>query len=41
MDFNHGDEDSKRDWRRRVAQHLEKMGYGDVVDAWWRFQGSN
>ncbi|POR35830.1 Uncharacterized protein TPAR_03978 [Tolypocladium paradoxum] len=40
MDFNHGDEDSKRDWRRRVAQHLEKMGYGDVVDAWWKFQDS-
>ncbi|KAK7428269.1 hypothetical protein QQZ08_005166 [Neonectria magnoliae] len=40
MDFNHGDEDSKRDWRRRVAQHLEKMGYSDVVDAWWKFQDS-
>ncbi|KAJ5179427.1 hypothetical protein N7492_002637 [Penicillium capsulatum] len=40
MDFNHGDEDSKRDWRRRVAQKLEKMGYSDVVDAWWKFQGS-
>lgn len=40
MDFNHGDEDSKKDWRRRVAQHLGKMGYSDVVDAWWKFQGS-
>lgn len=38
MDLNHGDEDSRRDWRRRVAQHLEKMGYSDVVDAWWKFQ---
>lgn len=38
MDFNYGDEDSKKDWRRRVAQHLEKMGYRDVVDAWWKFQ---
>ncbi|KAJ5368624.1 uncharacterized protein N7496_008384 [Penicillium cataractarum] len=34
MDFNYGDEDSKKDWRRSVAQHLEKMGYRDVVDAW-------
>ncbi|PLB52034.1 hypothetical protein P170DRAFT_433910 [Aspergillus steynii IBT 23096] len=40
MDFNYGDEDSKKDWRRRVAQHLEKMGYRDAVDAWWMFQGS-
>lgn len=40
MDFNHGDDDSKKDWRRRVAQHLEKMGYSDVVDAWWKFQDS-
>ncbi|KAJ5742671.1 uncharacterized protein N7511_011242 [Penicillium nucicola] len=40
MDFNYGDEDSKKDWRRRVAQHLEKMGYRDVVDAWWKFQDS-
>ncbi|KAJ5376753.1 hypothetical protein N7509_013639 [Penicillium cosmopolitanum] len=38
MDFNHGDDDSKKDWRRRVAQHLEKMGYRDAVDAWWKFQ---
>lgn len=38
MDLNHGDENSERDWRRRVAQHLEKMGYSDVVDVWWRFQ---
>ncbi|CRK45976.1 hypothetical protein BN1723_006817, partial [Verticillium longisporum] len=28
MDFSHENEDSKRDWRRSVAQHLEKMGYG-------------
>jgi serine/threonine protein kinase len=40
MDFNHGDEHSKKDWRRRVAQQLEKMGYNDVVDAWWKFQDS-
>lgn len=40
MDFNYGDEHSKKDWRRRVAQHLEKMGYRDVVDAWWKFQTS-
>lgn len=40
MDFNYGDEHSKKDWRRRVAQHLEKMGYRDVVDAWWKFQDS-
>ncbi|CRL27480.1 Protein kinase-like domain [Penicillium camemberti] len=26
MDFNHGDADSKRGWRRRVAQRLEKNG---------------
>lgn len=38
MDFKHGDEDSKKDWRRRVAQHLDKMGHSDVVDAWWTFQ---
>lgn len=38
MDFNYGDEDSKKDWRRRVAQRLEKMGYNDVMDAWWKFQ---
>lgn len=38
MDFDYGDEDSKKDWRRKVAQHLEKMGYSDVVDAWWKFQ---
>ncbi|KAH6624409.1 hypothetical protein B0J18DRAFT_428158 [Chaetomium sp. MPI-SDFR-AT-0129] len=40
MDFNHGMGEAKRDWRRRVAQRLEKMGYGDVVDAWWKFQDS-
>jgi hypothetical protein len=40
MDLSHGDANSKREWRRRVAQHLEKMGYSDVVDAWWRFQDS-
>lgn len=40
MDFNYGDEDSKKDWRRRVAQRLEKMGYRDAVDAWWKFQDS-
>ncbi|KAB8207998.1 hypothetical protein BDV34DRAFT_57080 [Aspergillus parasiticus] len=40
MDFNYGDEDSKKDWRRRVAQHLKRMGYRDVVDAWWKFQHS-
>lgn len=40
MDFNHGDEGSKKDWRRRVAQRLEKMGYRDVADAWWKFQDS-
>lgn len=38
MDFDYEDEDSKKDWRRKVAQHLEKMGYSDVVDAWWKFQ---
>ncbi|KAK4043718.1 hypothetical protein C8A01DRAFT_43470 [Parachaetomium inaequale] len=26
MDLGHGDADSKREWRRRVAQKLEKMG---------------
>ncbi|KAJ6180941.1 hypothetical protein N7519_011402 [Penicillium mononematosum] len=41
MDFNYGDEESKKDWRRKVAQHLEKMGYSDVVDAWWKFQDSS
>ncbi|KAE8312611.1 hypothetical protein BDV41DRAFT_300044 [Aspergillus transmontanensis] len=40
MDFNYGDEDSKKDWRRRVAQHLKRMGYRDVVDAWWKIQDS-
>ncbi|KAJ0419550.1 kinase-like domain-containing protein [Aspergillus carlsbadensis] len=40
MDFNYEDEDSKKDWRRRVAQHLEQMGYRDVVDAWWKFHAS-
>lgn len=38
MDFNYRDEDSKKDWRYRVAQHLEKMGYHDIVDVWWKFQ---
>lgn len=32
MDFDYGDEDSKKDWRRKVAQRLEKMGYCDVVE---------
>ncbi|KAJ5781683.1 uncharacterized protein N7518_010166 [Penicillium psychrosexuale] len=41
MDFDYGDEDSKKDWRRKVAQHLEKMGYSDVLDAWWKFQDSS
>lgn len=40
MDFNHGDEYHSKDWRRRVAQRLEKLGYSDVVDAWWKFQES-
>ncbi|KAB8275888.1 hypothetical protein BDV30DRAFT_53736 [Aspergillus minisclerotigenes] len=40
MDFNYGDEDSIKDWRRRVAQRLGKMGYRDVVVAWWKFQDS-
>ncbi|KAJ6102805.1 hypothetical protein N7486_005232 [Penicillium sp. IBT 16267x] len=39
MDLNHGDEDSKTDWRGRVSKHLENMGYRDVVDAWLEFQG--
>lgn len=33
-----GDEDSRRNWRRGVANRLGKMGYGDAVDAWWKFQ---
>ncbi|CAG7999862.1 unnamed protein product [Penicillium salamii] len=33
MDFDYGDEWSKKDWRRKVAQHLEKMGYNDFLDA--------
>ncbi|KAJ5270317.1 hypothetical protein N7505_006075 [Penicillium chrysogenum] len=41
MDFDYGDEDSKKDWRRKVAQHLEKMGYSDVLNAWWKFQDSS
>ncbi|KAJ5145997.1 uncharacterized protein N7515_000561 [Penicillium bovifimosum] len=41
MDFDYGDEDSKKDWRRKVAQQLEKMGYNDVADAWWKFQESS
>ncbi|KAI2733763.1 hypothetical protein CBS147332_778 [Penicillium roqueforti] len=40
MDFNYGNEYSKKDWRRQVAQRLEKMGYNDVLDAWWKFQDS-
>lgn len=40
MDFNYGDEDSKKDWRRRVTQYLEKMDYRDAVEAWWKFQDS-
>ncbi|KAJ5623595.1 hypothetical protein N7490_012200 [Penicillium lividum] len=40
MDFDYGDGDSKKDWRRRVAQRLEKMGYKDVLDSWWKFQDS-
>lgn len=41
MDFDYGDEDSKKEWRRKVAQRLEKMGYNDVLDAWWKFQDSS
>ncbi|CAG8423436.1 unnamed protein product [Penicillium salamii] len=41
MDFDYGDEWSKKDWRRKVAQHLEKMGYNDVLDAWWKSQDSS
>ncbi|KAJ5183384.1 hypothetical protein N7492_001000 [Penicillium capsulatum] len=41
MDFNYGDENSKKDWRRGVGQHLEKMGYRDIVDAWWKSQDSS
>ncbi|OQE18020.1 hypothetical protein PENFLA_c022G08724 [Penicillium flavigenum] len=41
MDFDYGDEESKKDYRRKVAQHLEKMGYSDVVAAWWKFQDSS
>lgn len=40
IDLEVGDEISKRDWRRRVAGRLGEMGYGDVVDAWWKFQYS-
>ncbi|KAI1836311.1 hypothetical protein DTO006G1_2520 [Penicillium roqueforti] len=40
MDFNYGNEYSRKDWRRQVAQRLEKMGYNDVLDAWWKFQDS-
>lgn len=40
MDFNYGTEESKKDWRRRVAMQLGEMGYRDVVDAWWSFQNS-
>lgn len=40
MDFDYGDEDAKTDLRRRVARQLEKMGYRDVVDAWWNFKYS-
>ncbi|OAQ69813.1 protein kinase-like protein [Pochonia chlamydosporia 170] len=40
MDFSHGEDDYKRSWRRSVAQRLDKMGYMDVVDAWWKFQDS-
>lgn len=39
MDLSQGDDDdSRRDWRRKVAQHLGKLGYNDVVEAWWKFQ---
>jgi hypothetical protein len=40
MNLSFGDEDSRGDWRRRVAKRLGKMGYRDVVDAWWKFQDS-
>ncbi|CAI7571786.1 unnamed protein product [Penicillium glandicola] len=33
MDFDYGDGGSKKDWRRKVAQRLEKMGYSDVLNA--------
>jgi aminoglycoside phosphotransferase len=38
LGLNCGDEDSRRDWRRGVANRLGMMGYGDVVDAWWMFR---
>ncbi|KAJ5874265.1 uncharacterized protein N7529_002695 [Penicillium soppii] len=41
MDFDYWEDDSKKDWRRQVAQHLKKMEYSDVVDAWWEFQDSS
>ncbi|EPS31004.1 hypothetical protein PDE_05958 [Penicillium oxalicum 114-2] len=40
IDFTYTDDASKTDWRRRVAQRLEKMGYRDVVDAFFKFQKS-
>uniref|UniRef100_A0A8H7NPC4 Aminoglycoside phosphotransferase domain-containing protein n=1 Tax=Bionectria ochroleuca TaxID=29856 RepID=A0A8H7NPC4_BIOOC len=40
MDLSHGDDDAKRDWRRKVAQQLEKLGYNDALNGWCRFQGS-
>ena len=36
MDFDYGDEHSKKDRRRKVAQRSEKMGYNDV----WTHGGS-
>ncbi|KAJ6169365.1 hypothetical protein N7497_002208 [Penicillium chrysogenum] len=41
IDFDYRDKDSKKEWRRKVAQRLEKMGYNDVLDAWWKFQDSS
>ncbi|CAI7572303.1 unnamed protein product [Penicillium bialowiezense] len=41
MDFDYGDEHSKKDWRRQVAQRLGKMGYTDVLSEWWEFQDSS
>lgn len=40
IDFNYRDKDSKKDQRRSVAQHLEKIGYRDIIDTQWKFQDS-
>lgn len=41
MDFDYGDEHSKKDWRRQIAQRLGNMGYTDVLTEWWEFQDSS